>query len=240
MAFLEVKDVHTYYGQSHVLHGMTLDVHANEVVSLLGRNGAGKTTTIHSIMGMTPPRDGRILFDGNPINQKPPYEIFKHGIRIVPQGRRIIPVLTVEENLRLAALHAVNKNIKREIERVYEPFPILLERRNQRAGHLSGGERQMLAIARALLGKPRLILMDEPSEGLAPIIIREIAENISRIKQTGVSILLAEQNVKMALKAADRHYIVDEGVVKFTGTTAELEHSETIEEYLGVSMEVAR
>lgn len=237
MSLLQVKDIHTYYGQSHVLHGMNLEVQPNEVVSLLGRNGAGKTTTIHSIMGLTPPREGNINFAGASIEKKLPYQIFGHGIRIVPQGRRIIPTISVEENMKLAAFQAVKKNQNEEIERVYEYFPILSERRKQKAGHLSGGERQMLAIARALLGKPQLILMDEPSEGLAPIIVREIAEIISKIKTTGVSILLAEQNVKMALFASDRHYIIDQGTPKYTGSTEELEkHPEILEEFLGVSV----
>lgn len=236
MALLSVEDVHSYYGQSHALHGVSLCVNEGEVVSLLGRNGAGKTTTIHSIMGLVRPRRGRIVFDDVPLHNKLPYEIFRCGIRIVPQGRRIIPLLSVEENMRLAALQAVRKNQKQEIERVYAHFPILQERRTQRAGHLSGGERQMLAIARALLGEPRLILMDEPSEGLAPIVIREIAANITEIKKTGVSILLAEQNVKMALVAAQRHYIVDQGTVKFEGTSDALEQDGSVlGEYLGVS-----
>ncbi len=235
MALLEVKEIHTYYGQSHVLHGLSIEVGEHEVVSLLGRNGAGKTTTIHSIMGLTPPRAGQITFAGETISGKPPYAVFAHGLRIVPQGRRIIPTLTVEENLRLAALQAVGKRGQHDFEAVFARFPILKERQRQRAGHLSGGERQMLAVARALLGKPRMILMDEPSEGLAPIIVREIAEHIAEIKQTGVSILLAEQNVKMAMHAADRHYIVDQGTVKYTGTTAELQQNEAVlEAYLGV------
>lgn len=237
MALLEVNDIHTYYGQSHVLHGMSLEVGKNEVVSLLGRNGAGKTTTIHSIMGLTPPQDGEIRFDGETISRKQPFMVFAHGIRIVPQGRRIIPSLTVEENMRLASLRAVGKGVGNNLESIYDQFPILRERRKQRAGHLSGGERQMLAIGRALLGKPRLILMDEPSEGLAPIVIRDIAENITRVKKTGVSILLAEQNVKMALHAADRHYIVDQGAVKYSGTTQDLKSNESVlKTYLGVSV----
>jgi len=237
MPLLQVNDIHTYYGQSHVLHGMNLEVNPNEAVSLLGRNGAGKTTTIHSIMGLTPPQDGSITFSGTDIQKKQPYQIFGHGIRIVPQGRRIIPTLSVEENMKLAAFQAVDKHQQQEIERVYEYFPILSERHNQKAGHLSGGERQMLAIARALLGKPQLILMDEPSEGLAPIIVREIAEIIQKIKETGVSILLAEQNVKMAMFASDRHYIIDQGAAKYSGSTQEMEaHPEILEEFLGISV----
>jgi len=237
---LEVQGIHTYYGQSHVLQGLSLKVDHNEVVSLLGRNGSGKTTTIHSIMGLTPPQEGKILFYGEDLKGKPPHEIFRRGIKLVPQGRRIISSLTVEENLRLALLAVQVADVRREFEQAYERFPILKERRHQRAGHLSGGERQMLAIARAIVGKPRLILMDEPSEGLAPFVIREIKHIITEIKQAGVSMLLAEQNVKLALEVADRHYVIDKGQVKFEGTSGELQSNKKIMEgYLGVSSIVA-
>jgi len=237
---LEVQGIHTYYGQSHVLQGLSLKVDHNEVVSLLGRNGSGKTTTIHSIMGLTPPQEGKILFYGEDLKGKPPHEIFRRGIKLVPQGRRIISSLTVEENLRLALLAVQVADARREFEQAYERFPILKERRHQRAGHLSGGERQMLAIARAIVGKPRLILMDEPSEGLAPFVIREIKHIITEIKQAGVSMLLAEQNVKLALEVADRHYIIDKGQVQFEGTSGELQSNKKIMEgYLGVSSIVA-
>lgn len=233
---LELKEVHTYYGQSHVLQGLSLAVGEGEVVALLGRNGAGKTTTMHSVMGLVPPREGSVCLQGEELRGKPPHEIFQRGVKLVPQGRRIIPSLTVEENLRLALI-ATRSSVRGELARVYKRFPILEERRNQRAGHLSGGERQMLAIARALLGKPRLILMDEPSEGLAPIVIGEIARIISEIKGTGVSILLAEQNVRLALEVADRHYILDKGRVQFQGTREELEaNPEMMQSYLGVSV----
>ena len=232
----EMQGIHTYYGQSHVLQGLTLKVDKNEVVSLLGRNGAGKTTTIHSIIGLTPPQEGSILFQGEDLKGKPPHEIFRRGIKLVPQGRRIISPLTVEENLRLALLAARVDDMRDEFARVYKRVHILRERRHQRAGHLSGGERQMLAIARALLGKPRLILMDEPSEGLAPFVIREIKHIINEIKQAGVAILLAEQNVKLALEVADRHYVIDKGQVQFEGTSVELQsHKKIMESYLGVS-----
>jgi branched-chain amino acid transport system ATP-binding protein len=234
---LEVEGIHTYYGQSHVLHGLSLSVGKREVVSLLGRNGAGKTTTIRSIMGLTPPQKGHIKFKGEEIAGKPPHEIFRRGIKLVPQGRRILPTLTVEENLRLAMIRAEVKDRREELERVYNRFPILKERRRQKGGHLSGGERQMLAIARALLGKIGLILLDEPTEGLAPFIIREIKDIIMEIKEEGVAILLAEQNVRMALEVADRHYIIDKGEVKFEGTTAELKgNQQLMESYLGVSV----
>jgi branched-chain amino acid transport system ATP-binding protein len=233
---LALDEIHTYYGQSHVLHGLSLEVEENEVVSLLGRNGAGKTTTMHSIMGLVLPRAGRVRLNGEEIQGKPPHEVFRRGVRLVPQGRRIIPALTVEENLRLALL-AVRVEARRELTRVYERFPILEERRRQRAGHLSGGERQMLAVARALISQPKLILMDEPSEGLAPLIIQEIAHIITEIKGPGVAILLAEQNVPLALEVADRHYVLDKGGVQFHGTREELEaNPQVMQNYLGVAL----
>ncbi|MFQ6117510.1 MAG: ABC transporter ATP-binding protein [Candidatus Bipolaricaulia bacterium] len=234
---LEVAEIHTYYAQSHVLHGLSLEVGENEVVSLLGRNGAGKTTTIRSIMGLTPPRKGSIKFQDEEIAGTHPYAIFRRGIKLVPQGRRIFPALTVEENLRLAMIKAKIGDRKGELEKVYERFPILRERRGQKGGHLSGGERQMLAIARALLGKTKLILLDEPTEGLAPVIIRAIKEMIIEIGRAGVAILLAEQNVRLALGVADRHYIIDKGTAKFTGTTPELRANQDImKSYLGFSV----
>lgn len=233
---LEVEGIQTYYGESHVLHGLSLKVDEGEVVSILGRNGAGKTTTIRSIMGLTPPREGRIRFKETEITKKKPHEIFRYGIKLVPQGRRIIPGLTVEENLRLAMISAQVDSTREELERIYGKFPLLKERRRQKGGHLSGGERQILAIARALLGRTSLILMDEPTEGLAPFIIKEIRDTIVEIKGDGVAILLAEQNVKMALEVADRHYIIDKGTVKFEGPSGELQQRRDImESYLGVS-----
>jgi branched-chain amino acid transport system ATP-binding protein len=234
---LHVEDIHTYYGPSYVLHGISLNVQEREVVSLLGRNGAGKTTTIRSIMGLTPPREGRITFHETEIAGKPPHEIFRLGIKLVPQGKQILPTLTVEENLRLAMLKTeLGGSERQELERVYGKFPILKERRRQPGGHLSGGERQMLAIARVLLGRTALILLDEPTEGLAPLIVKEIKETIQEIKGEGVALLLAEQNVKMALEVADRHYIIDKGTVKFEGTTQQLRDSlGVLETYLGVT-----
>jgi len=234
---LQVEDIHTYYGPSYILHGISLNVQEKEVVSLLGRNGAGKTTTIRSIMGLTPPREGRITFQETEIAGRPPHEIFELGIKLVPQGKQILPTLTVEENLRLAMLKTELEGSERqELERVYAKFPILKERRRQPGGHLSGGERQMLAIARVLLGRTALILLDEPTEGLAPLIVKEIKETIQEIKGEGVALLLAEQNVKMALEVADRHYIIDKGTVKFEGTTQQLRDSLGIlETYLGVT-----
>lgn len=235
---LRVDDIHTYYGPSYVLHGISLHVEEKEVVSLLGRNGAGKTTTIRSIMGLTPPRRGDITFLGEKIACKPPYEIFRLGIKIVPQGRQILPTLTVEENLKLALLKTdLEGGQKEALERVYEKFPVLGKTRKQPGGHLSGGERQMLAIARVLLGKTRLILLDEPTEGLAPLIVKEIEGIILDIKNEGVAIFIAEQNIRMALETADRHYIIDKGKVEFEGTDRDLkENPRVMESYLGISV----
>jgi branched-chain amino acid transport system ATP-binding protein len=235
---LEVKDIHTYYGSSYVLHGISLQVNENEVVSLLGRNGAGKTTTLRSIMGLTPPREGKIIFQNSQIGRKPPHEIFKLGIKMVPQGREILPALTVEENLKLAMLKAEIRESRRdELERVYKKFSILKARKKQMGGHLSGGERQMLAIARVLLGETRLILLDEPTEGLAPLVVKEIRDTILSIKDEGIAIFIAEQNIKMALDVATRHYIIDKGKVEFEGTEDKLRKSEGVmERFLGVSM----
>ncbi len=234
---LSVEDIHTYYGPSYILHGISLNVKGKEVVSLLGRNGAGKTTTIRSIMGLTPPREGDITFLGKKIARRPPHEIFRLGIKLVPQGRQILPTLTVEENLKLALLKAdVEKGQKEALRKVYEKFPILESRKKQPGGHLSGGERQMLAIARVLLGKTGLILLDEPTEGLAPLIVQEIKDIILDIKKEGVAIFIAEQNVKMALETGDRHYIIDKGKVEFEGTGEDLtESTGVMESYLGIT-----
>ena len=234
---LRVEDIHTYYGSSYVLHGISLEVCENEVVSLLGRNGAGKTTTIRSIMGLTPPREGDITFLGKKIARTPSHDIFRLGIKLVPQGRQILPALTIEENLKLAMLKADMQMRQNEaLARVYEKFPVLGKRRKQPGGHLSGGERQMLAIARVLLGTTKLILLDEPTEGLAPLIVREIRDIILDVKHDGVAIFIAEQNIRMAMETADRHYIIDKGQVRFEGTGEQLTTSRVImERYLGIS-----
>ena len=234
---LRVEDIHTYYGPSYVLHGVSLQVCEKEVVSLLGRNGAGKTTTIRSVMGLTPPREGNITFFGKKIARTPAHEIFRLGIKLVPQGRQILPALTIEENLKLAMLKAdIQMRQNEALARVYGKFPILGKRRKQPGGYLSGGERQMLAIARVLLGTTKLILLDEPTEGLAPLIVREIRDIILDVKQEGVAIFIAEQNIRMAMETADRHYIIDKGQVRFEGTGQKLTESRGImERYLGIS-----
>jgi len=219
---LEVKAVHTYYGPSHVLHGVDLSLQSGEAISLVGRNGAGKTTLMRSIMQLTRSSRGSITFNGADLTRLKPHEVYKLGIKLVPQGRRVFPKLTVEENLQLALMGQKVESPTAELEKAYERFEVLGRRKNRKVRGLSGGERQMLAIARALLGTTNLLLMDEPTEGLAPIIVRELRDFILELKKTGLAILLAEQNVKMALSACDRHYILEKGEMRFSGTTDEL------------------
>ncbi len=228
---LEVDGIHTYYGESHILHGVSLRVGAGEAVALLGRNGAGKTTMIRSIVGFTPPREGRIVFAGEPIERWPAHRIARRGLSLVPQGRRIFAPLTVRENLLLGArAHGWT------LDRVFELFPRLRERAEQSGGTLSGGEQQMLAIARALLTNGRLLLLDEPSEGLAPLIVREIGRVVKGLKGERLSILLVEQNYHLALQVADRVYVMNKGQIVFEGPPAGLESNEDVKRrYLGVA-----
>ena len=228
---LEVDGIHTYYGESHILHGVSLRVAAGEAVALLGRNGAGKTTMIRSIVGFTPPREGRIVFGGQPIQAWPPYRISRRGVALVPQGRRIFSPLSVRENLLLGARAA-----GWTLERVFALFPRLRERAEQSGGTLSGGEQQMLAIARALLTNGRMLLLDEPSEGLAPIIVREIGRVVKGLKGERLSILLVEQNYHLALQVADRVYVMSKGQIVYEGTPQALEADDEIKRrYLGVA-----
>jgi branched-chain amino acid transport system ATP-binding protein len=235
MSILEVDKINTFYGLSHILHDASLNVEEKEVVCLLGRNGAGKTTVIRSIMGLTPPRSGTILFIGETISGLKPHQIFGKGIKIIPQGRGVFPNLSVEENLRLAMVKAGVQNHQTELDKVYALFPDLGGKRRQRGGLLSGGQLQMLAISRVLLGDTGLILMDEPTEGLAPIIVQQIADVIMEIKKMGTPLVLAEQNIKMALDVGDRHYIIDNGLFKYHGTSDDIRDNEEIKKtYLGV------
>ncbi len=233
---LEVKGLHTFYGPSHILHGVDLSVESGEAISLVGRNGAGKTTLMRSIMQLTRPSRGSITSNGWDLTRLKPHDIYKLGIKLVPQGRRVFPKLTVEENLQLAMMGQKVQSPTAELQKAYERFEVLGKRRKQKVRGLSGGERQMLAIARALLGMTTLLLMDEPSEGLAPIIVRELRDFILELKQTGLAILLAEQNVKMALSACDRHYILEKGEMRFSGTTEQLSiNDEVLIQTLGVT-----
>jgi branched-chain amino acid transport system ATP-binding protein len=228
---LEVDRIHTYYGESHVLHGVSLSVAPGEAVALLGRNGAGKTTLIRSVMGFTPPREGHVRLEGEPIEQWPPHRIARRGMALVPQGRRIFAPLTVSENLLLGA-----RADGWTLERVLDLFPRLRERASQPGGTLSGGEQQMLALGRALLTNGRLLVLDEPSEGLAPLIVREIGRILARVKQEGLSILLVEQNYHLALRIADRVYVMSKGQIVYEGTPAALGANEEVKRrYLGVA-----
>ncbi|MBI3637518.1 MAG: ABC transporter ATP-binding protein [Candidatus Rokubacteria bacterium] len=232
---LDVADVHTYYGESHILHGVSVRVEKGEAVAILGRNGAGKTTLIRSIVGFTPPRDGRIVFAGRAIERWPSYRIARAGIGLVPQGRRIFAPLTVTENLMLGA-RAGRTKAPGTLDRVHALFPRLRERAAQGGGTLSGGEQEMLAIARALMTNARLLLLDEPSEGLAPLVVREIGRLLVQLKREGLSILLVEQSVPLALRVADRVYVMNKGQIVYQGSPVELDADEDVKRrFLGVT-----
>ena len=215
MSLLDVDDIHTYYEHSHVLQGVSLRAEGGRVTALLGRNGVGKTTLIRSVIGFTPPRSGRISFADEPIERLPSHAIARRGVGLVPQGRRVFPSLTVEENLRIGGLPA--RAGRWSLDTVYELFPRLRDRRGHYGGQLSGGEQQMVAIARALMANPVLLLMDEPSEGLAPLIVRELERTMRTLKETGLAIVLVEQNLPLALAVADTAYIISKGRVVFDG-----------------------
>jgi branched-chain amino acid transport system ATP-binding protein len=232
---LQVDKIHTYYGLSQVLFDVSLELDKGEVVVLLGRNGAGKTTTMTSIMGLNPPRQGKVVYNGRDITGMPPYKAARLGIGFVPEDRRIFPDMTVEANLDVGRMNARNKPNPWTFKRVYEVFPILEKFAKRRGGLLSGGEQQMLTIARTLMGNPDVILLDEPSEGLAPLIVQHLGAFIDGLKNEGVTVLLSEQNVKFALKHSDRAYIIDKGVIQYQGAIPQLEHDEEIKKkYLAV------
>jgi branched-chain amino acid transport system ATP-binding protein len=232
---LSVENINTYYGLSHILFDVSLHVDHGEVVVLLGRNGAGKTTTMLSIMGLNPPKTGTITFKGNDITSLAPYKVARAGIGFVPEDRRIFPDITVAGNLDVGRKYSKSKENKWTLERIYQLFPVLKDFSNRHGGTLSGGEQQMLTIARSLMGNPDFLLLDEPSEGLAPLIVKVLGEFIEVIKKEGMTVLLSEQNTKFALKHADRAYIVDNGSIKFEGSIAQLEQNEEIKKrYLAV------
>ncbi|MFQ5614234.1 MAG: ABC transporter ATP-binding protein [Anaerolineae bacterium] len=233
---LKLHDVHTYYGDSHILQGISLEVEAGQAVSLMGRNGAGKTTTINTIIGFTPPRRGTITFKERDITHIPSHVTAQLGMGLVPQGRRIFPNLTVQENITLAGRSRREANgTNWNLERIYKVFPVLQERAGNFGNQLSGGEQQMLAIARALATNPDMILLDEPSEGLAPLIVAEIGQIIIDLKTQGFSILLVEQNFSMAMSVADKVYVMNKGQIVFAGDPKTLQADEELKhKYLGV------
>ena len=237
---LKVEDIHTYYGFSYILQGVSFEVNQGEAVALLGRNGVGKTTTLRSIIGATPPKAGKIVFDGTDIAGLAPYQVVRKGIAIIPDTRRIIPNITVEENLILAMLKDRKKEKRQQqslIEMAYGYFPRLRERRNNSGSALSGGEQQMLAIARGLVAEPKLMLIDEPTEGLMPTLVETIAEKLKELLKTGLTMLLVETNLEVAFTVAQRVYVMEKGLIKFSGTKDELlEQHEVQQKYLGVSV----
>ena len=235
MALLEIRDLHTYYGKIHALRGVSLTVEAGEIVTLIGANGAGKTTTLNTISGILVPRQGEVIFEGRPLTHVPPHKIVLEGIVQVPEGRRIFARLTVLENLRMGAFTVANKGLLDEgIERAFSMFPRLKERSGQVAGTLSGGEQQMLAMGRALMTKPRILLLDEPSMGLAPQLVDYIFETIQRIHSDGSAILLVEQNAAQALTVASRGYVLQSGQIVLADDAATLAANEDVRRsYLG-------
>ena len=232
---LEIKDMHTFYGSIHALKGISLEVRKGEVVTLLGANGAGKSTTLRSINGLQRPRQGSIHFEGREITTTPAHEIVKMGIAQSPEGRRLFPRMTVTENLEMGAFQRSDKaGIKEDMERVFELFPRLRERRTQKAGTMSGGEQQMCAMGRALMARPKLLLLDEPSLGLAPIFVERIFEIVKTINEQGTSILLVEQNALMALDHADRGYVMETGHIVLADDAEALKTNEQVRKtYLG-------
>lgn len=237
MAMLEVKDIHTYYGNIQALKGISIEVEKGEIVTLIGANGAGKTTTLRTISGLLQPRQGSVHLQGEDLSKFQAHEIVYKGVAMVPEGRGIFAKLSVSENLDMGAYSRTDKSgILEDVERVFELFPRLKERRGQVAGTLSGGEQQMLATARALMAHPRLLLMDEPSMGLAPVLVESVFDTIQRINREGTTILLVEQNATMALSVADRGYVLQTGEIVLHDTAENLKQNEMVQKaYLGIT-----
>jgi branched-chain amino acid transport system ATP-binding protein len=231
---LRIAGIDGFYGASHVLHGVTLEAGEGELVALLGRNGAGKTTTLSAAMGIVDVRNGSITIDGQDLVGQPPHARLRQGLSLVPSGARVFANLTVEENLRVVRPRQVDDDGGWTIDRVYEFFPKLSDLRNNMAGNLSGGERQMLAVGRGLMANPRVLLLDEPSEGLAPVIVQAIGQLLGQLKEVGLTVVLAEQNHRFALRHADRAYLIEKGQIRHSAPAAELEGSEELKRYLGV------
>ena len=235
MAMLEVKDLEVYYGMIQAIKGISFEVNKGEVIALIGANGAGKTTTLHTITGLLSPKKGSVIFEGKDITKIPAHKIVSMGMAHVPEGRRVFADLSVYENLKLGAYTRKDKeNLNKDLENIYKRFPRLAERKNQSAGTLSGGEQQMLARGRALMSKPSIILMDEPSMGLSPILVNEIFDIIESISKSGTTVLLVEQNAKKALSIADRAYVLETGKIVTSGKASELLEDDSIKKaYLG-------
>ena len=236
MALLEVNDIHTYYGNIHALKGVSLAVEEGEIVTLIGANGAGKTTTLNTISGIIRPRSGSVSLDGRDLRSVAPHKIVSAGVVQVPEGRRTFARLTVEENLRMGGFTVSDQEVKDGVARAFEMFPRLLERRTQIAGTLSGGEQQMLAMGRALMSKPKVLLLDEPSMGLAPVLVDAIFDTIRALHAEGTTILLIEQNARMALQVADRGYVIESGRILLTDSADNLRENEEVRNsYLGIA-----
>ena len=235
MAMLEVRDLQVYYGMIHAIKGISFDVNQGEVIALIGANGAGKTTTLHTITGLLAPKSGSVLFEGKDITKVPAHKIVSMGMAHVPEGRRVFAELSVYENLKMGAYTRKDKKeIEESLANVYKRFPRLEERKNQMAGTLSGGEQQMLAMGRALMSRPKIILMDEPSMGLSPILVNEIFDIIRSVSESGTTVLLVEQNAKKALSIADRAYVLETGRITMEGNAKDLLEDDSIKKaYLG-------
>ena len=235
MAMLEVRDLQVYYGMIHAIKGISFDVNQGEVIALIGANGAGKTTTLHTITGLLAPKSGSVLFEGKDITKVPAHKIVSMGMAHVPEGRRVFAELSVYENLKMGAYTRKDKKeIEESLANVYKRFPRLEERKNQMAGTLSGGEQQMLAMGRALMSKPKIILMDEPSMGLSPIFVNEIFDIIRAVSESGTTVLLVEQNAKKALSISDRAYVLETGTITMSGKATDLLEDEAVKKaYLG-------
>ena len=235
MAMLEVRDLQVYYGMIHAIKGISFDVNQGEVIALIGANGAGKTTTLHTITGLLAPKSGSVVFEGKDITKVPAHKIVSMGMAHVPEGRRVFAELSVYENLKMGAYTRKDKKeIEESLANVYKRFPRLEERKNQMAGTLSGGEQQMLAMGRALMSKPKIILMDEPSMGLSPIFVNEIFDIIRAVSESGTTVLLVEQNAKKALSISDRAYVLETGTITMSGKAKDLLEDEAVKKaYLG-------
>ncbi len=234
MSLLEVKDMHVYYGAIHAIKGISLEVNEDEIVTLIGANGAGKSTTLNTIAGLLKPRQGTVTFDGKPLSGVPASKIVSRGMALCPEGRRVFQQMTVRENLEMGGFTRPKGEIAGSMDEMFQRFPRLKEREKQVAGTLSGGEQQMLAMARALMSRPRLLMLDEPSMGLAPILVEQIFEIVKELHGSGVTVLLVEQNAQMALSIADRAYVLETGRITMEGNAADMLHNDQVRKaYLG-------